>query len=552
MKANGDLSNSRLKGAISPEEFMDLEQSDFKEIDPKDGFSVRNFQIQAAKIARLSDIVVYSENEIEAFKMANMIAKAQTNCYESHKRLGQYIPQYNTFMCVSAFSEFETKHREIVVVDSKGVLTGEVLDFFQQERVEMATMTRASEIAENVFLGPTPDQSLYPTVIKDGEPGFDMFIECSDQGRLNAQALKDLVLAMDKDKQNQSTYIEFPSSGSVMPPQFSMDEVDEIVESCRWVHYLATGLRPTSQSDLDGNSITKALPKRVLIHCTDGYTESTMFAIAYYMFAHSVPVSRAWLDMHVQKKRNFFSYPSDVALLNSSAASLLAASPKHQHTTVELAKVLQSEAQCEWLKKMDGSVPSRITDYMYLGNLGHANNPELLQELGIGQVLSVGETANWEADGTGGPWENRVCVVQGVQDNGMDPLRGEFERCLTFIGMLCPSSLHTMDYANRGLSDGGRKAGTATLVHCRVGVSRSATICIAEVMREFGLSYPRAYCFVRARRLNVIIQPHLRFSYELLKWEEELQQRRGEPIRREREWGDICREIAAMNRPYAP
>lgn len=49
-------------------------------------------------------------------------------------------------------------------------------------------------------------------------------------------------------------------------------------------------------------------------------------------------------------------------------------------------------------------------------------------------------------------------------------------------------------------------------MHCRVGVSRSATICIAEVMDRFGLSFPRAYCYVRARRLNVIIQPHLRFS----------------------------------------
>jgi dual specificity MAP kinase phosphatase len=58
----------------------------------------------------------------------------------------------------------------------------------------------------------------------------------------------------------------------------------------------------------------------------------------------------------------------------------------------------------------------------------------------------------------------------------------------------------------------GRRNGTATLVHCRVGVSRSATICIAEVMNELGLTFPRAYCFVRARRLNVIIQPHLRFS----------------------------------------
>ena len=56
---------------------------------------------------------------------------------------------------------------------------------------------------------------------------------------------------------------------------------------------------------------------------------------------------------------------------------------------------------------------------------------------------------------------------------------------------------------------------------------------------------------IHNRRLNVIIQPHLRFSYELLKWEEALQQRRGEKIKRELEWGEIAREIAAMNKPYS-
>ena len=63
-------------------------------------------------------------------------------------------------------------------------------------------------------------------------------------------------------------------------------------------------------------------------------------------------------------------------------------------------------------------------------------------------------------------------------------------------------------------------------------------------------------CFVRARRLNVIIQPHLRFVYELMKWEENLQielkeRDRGEGIKREMEWAEVCREIASMNRPYA-
>lgn len=66
-----------------------------------------------------------------------------------------------------------------------------------------------------------------------------------------------------------------------------------------------------------------------------------------------------------------------------------------------------------------------------------------------------------------------------------------------------------------------------------------------------GLSFPRAYCFVRARRLNVIIQPHLRFVYELMKWDEIQQERRGEAIQRDMEWPSVAREIAAMNRPYA-
>lgn len=76
---------------------------------------------------------------------------------------------------------------------------------------------------------------------------------------------------------------------------------------------------------------------------------------------------------------------------------------------------------------------------MYLGNLGHANNPELLRELGIGQVLSVGEPVSWSAEeekawnATGGGSE-KILSVNNVQDNGVDPLTEQFERCLEFIG----------------------------------------------------------------------------------------------------------------------
>ena len=58
-------------------------------------------------------------------------------------------------------------------------------------------------------------------------------------------------------------------------------------------------------------------------------------------------------------------------------------------------------------------------------------------------------------------------------------------------------------------------------------------------------------CYVRARRLNVIIQPHCRFMYELLKWEELQSHKENISVKREMEWTTVAREVAAMNRPYA-
>lgn len=57
-------------------------------------------------------------------------------------------------------------------------------------------------------------------------------------------------------------------------------------------------------------------------------------------------------------------------------------------------------------------------------------------------------------------------------------------------------------------------------------------------------------CYVRARRLNVIIQPHLRFMYELLKFEERMLFKNRHSSKRELEWHHIAREVATMNRPY--
>ncbi|KAI1290564.1 hypothetical protein F5Y03DRAFT_56575 [Xylaria venustula] len=540
VKADGNLCESRLKGAISPHEFLRPGvEGDFIEMDPKEGFSVRNFQIQTAKSAVTSDIVVYGDDPQAVRMMGWKIASAQARWREKHRNPGPKLPEYNTFICLAPFIEFEKKYGEVVAVDSCGVLTGAVLDFFYQERREMYAMTKASEISQNVWLGPTPEPG------NEDEKQYDVLIECSDLGRLNPAALQ--AIAENSSKGVKCRDLDFPSSGSIPAPTWSHAQADGILDTCKWIWHLAHGTLPTdTDTDLDGDinmfatpsrSLNKddIRPRKILIHCADGYTESTMLAIAYFSYSTGRPVADAWLDLHTVMKRNFFAYPTDVSLLTSLAPRLLRESPVCVDKDLsEITAMVQNEPK--WFASLDGSLPSRVLDYMYLGNLGHANNPGLLKALGITQILSVGETAMWR-DGELEEWgADNVLVIEGVQDNGIDPLTTEFEKCLEFI-------------------DRGRQNGTATLVHCRVGVSRSATICIAEVMRSLNMSFPRAYCFVRARRLNVIIQPHLRFAYELLKWEELLQATRQasklERAGRELEWGEIAREIALMNRPYA-
>jgi dual specificity MAP kinase phosphatase len=455
VKADGDLNVARLKGAIAPHEFLQLggAAAEFLEVDPKEGFSVRNFQIQAAKSAMTSDIIVYGDDDATVRKLGWDIAAAQQRWRDKHEAQRQHLPKYNTFICVTPFAEFEEKHPEIVSVNSDGQITGNVLDFFHQERREMYEMTRASEISHNVWLGPTPDPG------SEDEQAFDVLIECSDLGRLNPGALRAISEGADIES-GKHFYVDFPSSGSILAPTWSHAEADGILETCKWIWHLAHGTHPSVSSRgstakdsagdgdivpmLESPDCTLSLqlrPRRILIHCADGYTESSMLGIAYYSFSTGKPVPEAWLDLHTTKGRNFFAYPSDVALLTSLTPRLLQESPARPdgESLSDITALARNEPS--WFGGFDGSFPSRILDYMYLGNLGHANNPDLLRALGIGQILSVGETAMWR-DGELEEWgvEN-TCVVKGVQDNGIDPLTDEFGRCLEFIGaFLCASS----------------------------------------------------------------------------------------------------------------
>ena len=340
----------------------------------------------------------------------------------------------------------------------------------------MCEMSKASEISHNVFLGPSPDAAIMHEGSED-EHNFDVYIEATDLAQMPDEETLTALKKTLQDADHPSLHLEFSSSGSILPPTWSQTEVDSLMAMCQWIYEIAHGHLDDddeeicSQRDDDGDSIMLASistrnEKKVFIHCSDGYTETSLLGLAYFMYAEGLPVHEAWIRLHKEKGRNFFAYPSDAALLISIQARILQESPVFDGDILRMSDP-------PWLAKIDGSLPSRVLPYMYLGNLNHANNPELLRELGITRILSVGEPVGW-ASGLCEDWpDENLLFIDRVQDNGVDPLTEEFGRCLKFI-------------------EKGKLDKTATLVHCRVGVSRSATICIAEVMNELGFSFPRA------------------------------------------------------------
>lgn len=357
----------------------------------------------------------------------------------------------------------------------------------------MYTMSKACEISNNVWLGPTPDPNLLTEDTSD-HPQFNCFIEASDMAMLPDSKTLASVESRLAGPTQEVTQLDFPSSGSIMPPTWSQSEVDSLMETIQWIYRLANPKQADElfkERDDDGDGIMRqeaVKPCKFLIHCMDGYTETTLLALTYFMYAEGVPAHDAWLRLHREKGRNFFAYATDVALLTSIQPRILQSSPRWHRGIADFP------AEPQWLSRMDGSLPSRILPYMYLGNLGHANNSELLKQLGISGLLSVGESVSWPKEAYESWGSENLLYIGGVQDNGVDPLTEEFDRCLEFIGrhsFAWTIAMHMTDLRFR-ITEQGKRKGMATLVHCRVGVSRSATICIAEVMKALGLSFPRA------------------------------------------------------------
>jgi len=338
------------------------------------------------------------------------------------------------------------------------------------ERLEMYQMSTATQIGPNVWVGPTPDAVCEHMIsgidIQGSKLPYDLLVECNEQAQLpqsNEFTQIDEILKRNNETVTTTPQLGFPASGSLLVSKFTSTMIERFVEVLRRVHAYSNSAPPTitkdgevevprkrkdSRIDMTDDDVIQdftndtysisTTTRRILVHCADGYTETSLFIIAYYMFANFVPLHQAYIDLHKIHKRNFFAYPSDVAVLRFLENYILHASPELTLSTSQNHLDLVLATPPRWSEGLDGSLPSRILNYMYLGNLSHANNPGLLKEIGIGQVLSVGEPISWSREEKAAfcgdeRWEDKCLFIDGIQDNGVDELTGEFEKCLDFI-----------------------------------------------------------------------------------------------------------------------
>ena len=139
--------------------------------------------------------------------------------------------------------------------------------------------------------------------------------------------------------------------------------------------------------------------------------------------------------------------------------------------------------------------PAEVLDFLYIGSEEHASNLPQLKENNIDNVLNVAKGC-----------------------------RNYFEDDLTYFNLpvldICEEDISTIFQKSFEIIEQVRLSGGKVIVHCNAGISRSATICAAYLMRRQGLTMDEALKTIKDKRN--CIAPNFGFLLKLMKLEETL------------------------------
>ncbi|KAK3843294.1 MAG: dual specificity phosphatase, partial [Linnemannia gamsii] len=162
------------------------------------------------------------------------------------------------------------------------------------------------------------------------------------------------------------------------------------------------------------------------------------------------------------------------------------------------------------------SEPVCVLPNLYLGAEHNATNVRVLKRLGITFVLNVAiEIAKQEGSTTTITTQLDTSAAEEATRGTIDFKSLAWTHHQKDLLRDFPAAFAMIDAA-LAANNGQGKA----LVHCQLGVSRSASLVIAYVMRARGMGLTEAYDFVKQR--SGVISPNMSLMYQLSEFEKGL------------------------------
>ncbi|KAL0481652.1 dual specificity protein phosphatase [Acrasis kona] len=182
-------------------------------------------------------------------------------------------------------------------------------------------------------------------------------------------------------------------------------------------------------------------------------------------------------------------------IISSSISQTDQPPPTNPLTLQERLKIAHSRLFHSFTRRLECELPTLILDYLYLGSAQNSFNKSQLTSLKVRYVINTA----------------KECINHY-------PDHFTYMKCPMIDDEVENASIYfqeTFDYI-----ENARLNNTKILVHCFMGMSRSATIVIAYLMRQNRWNLKEAYRFVRERR--PIIELNVGFMYQLVEYEKSL------------------------------
>ncbi|KAF1797793.1 hypothetical protein FB192DRAFT_1396101 [Mucor lusitanicus] len=516
---------SRLIETVLPRQVLFMEpphQYEFINSYNKDvSINLRNFQNQVSRFSTICDLVLYGTH---AQHLATELAAAQRRLQQERLAQIEAVQKsagkravvnantltYRTIVIEDEFSVFERDYPELVMYDSTGLLM-QRRDFVELENMQMREMSKATEITRNIWVGNTQDAPVSTYDI--GMSSSSSSSEFSHEEDVNPHQFSICIEAHD--------LADMPLPSTLTLARETLNDLKDGQMPSEMIHFdmYATGV-PNEKSEFDAfytrlyqlllfMEDQAAHDRRILIHCSDGYTESSLLALTWIMYHCKLQLPEAYL--YLQRIRSFFVYAADVPTLRRIEHMLfedhdsIEPQPKRKKSTTtadaseaikrlsvggvhlngradsdsddeqmetqasatpppiradhrqllddayintisntdidekipdniyrqsQLSPTKEEERLFPWFysPRFEGSFPSRILPFLYLGNLNHATNPAMLKALNITHIVSVGEKADLDSSAF------ELLFLDNLYDDGIDSIQSRLSNVMDFVG----------------------------------------------------------------------------------------------------------------------